>query len=708
MTPSKKTLRVQQFLLLIGMICIANAPLNAQHGIVPLLSQGPVPEQITQLAMEKLMEMDLRGRSRVERKAIENYEMGSTYFLDHVLKTRGIVFGTPHNHYLDSVAALLLAGYPEMAENVHIYILRSAEVNAYVLKGGVILVTAGLLAYLQSEAELAFVLAHEMAHWKEDHGLNIHLEISKRVVEAHRSSSFDFHQLLTDYFAYSQSQELEADSLAVARFYAAHGYQSDAVTDLLKKFYSSEDPFDNIHFDPDFFYPGIFPPDDESIHRPFIPMVERKEREDDMYTTHPGISERVNRLNAWFYPTDSLESEEMSNRFIVSESSFLAMRDAMRRELGLLYLQQEMLEMAMYQSWLMTSLDTAYCERSHYVMAYALYHQAMSIGQQRQQRGVTTRLEEHTHNGEILRLIACNYHLRDNPLLLTSVALYQFTRLYHQTNRHHAYKPFIDDLVMLLNYQESIDLNNIAKNASEKTLNEVIEKIHNDSLLQPLLSLVTQPDYLELFVREEEPSLQPKLLVLQPRFGYSVNRVERLVASERKKYAFVHDMQLSMERLQIDHELLDAGIFDEGDVDLFNRMITANEWLVEYWTHTRNRQHQFAIRPSGEAAFRNQFGDSYKYRIMIPFVASNWDIQYSPLRALGRTLRYLVIFPITPHAVINRYTGHDSYTRTGLIVVDVNSVTTRDNQSTAVGSRYRFDHVSGRFYQHLHRIKNEK
>ena len=50
-------------------------------------------------------------------------------------------------------------------------IVRSPEVNAFSTPGGNVLVTTGLLERLNDEAELAFVLGHEIAHVDHEHGL---------------------------------------------------------------------------------------------------------------------------------------------------------------------------------------------------------------------------------------------------------------------------------------------------------------------------------------------------------------------------------------------------------------------------------------------------------------------------------------------------------------------------------------------------------
>ena len=53
----------------------------------------------------------------------------------------------------------------------HFTVVDSPEVNAFALPGGYVYITRGIMAYLNSEAELAGVLAHEMGHVTARHGV---------------------------------------------------------------------------------------------------------------------------------------------------------------------------------------------------------------------------------------------------------------------------------------------------------------------------------------------------------------------------------------------------------------------------------------------------------------------------------------------------------------------------------------------------------
>jgi len=52
----------------------------------------------------------------------------------------------------------------------HFTVLDSPEINAFALPGGYVYVTRGIMAYLQSEAELAGVMGHEIGHVTARHG----------------------------------------------------------------------------------------------------------------------------------------------------------------------------------------------------------------------------------------------------------------------------------------------------------------------------------------------------------------------------------------------------------------------------------------------------------------------------------------------------------------------------------------------------------
>lgn len=71
--------------------------------------------------------------------------------------------------YINLLGATLALNTNRPELEFHLMILDTDELNAYAAPGGYIFITKGALKYIKDEAELAGVLAHEMAHITEKH-----------------------------------------------------------------------------------------------------------------------------------------------------------------------------------------------------------------------------------------------------------------------------------------------------------------------------------------------------------------------------------------------------------------------------------------------------------------------------------------------------------------------------------------------------------
>jgi beta-barrel assembly-enhancing protease len=125
-------------------------------------------------------------------------------------------------------------------------VLDTDEVNAFAAPGGFIFITRGALALMESEADLAGVLAHEIAHVDQKHVLD---EIRRSSVFQTVSDEADLRGPLLDrisefgssllFTGLSREDELEADSLAVL-YAAATGYRADGLVHFLQRFAAAE------------------------------------------------------------------------------------------------------------------------------------------------------------------------------------------------------------------------------------------------------------------------------------------------------------------------------------------------------------------------------------------------------------------------------------------------------------------------------------
>lgn len=120
-------------------------------------------------------------------------------------------------------------------------VLDSTTVNAFALPGGYIYITRGMLAYLNSEAELAAVLGHEIGHVTARHSVRQQSTATMTgllgaVISA--STGIQGIDTLTDMAGtaivrgYGREHELEADRLG-AEYLAKSGYDPEAMLEVV-------------------------------------------------------------------------------------------------------------------------------------------------------------------------------------------------------------------------------------------------------------------------------------------------------------------------------------------------------------------------------------------------------------------------------------------------------------------------------------------
>jgi predicted Zn-dependent protease len=127
-------------------------------------------------------------------------------------------------------------------QTYQITILNSPAINAFALPGGYLYVTRGLLALANDSAELAAVLAHEMAHVTANHGIQRQQKeaeevLASQVVNDVLKKDPDARVALVRgklrLAQFSRNQELEADAIGI-RAIARAGYDPFAAARFLQ------------------------------------------------------------------------------------------------------------------------------------------------------------------------------------------------------------------------------------------------------------------------------------------------------------------------------------------------------------------------------------------------------------------------------------------------------------------------------------------
>lgn len=112
-----------------------------------------------------------------------------------------------------------------------VFLTESEQVNAVALPGGNILVFAGLLKRIESENELAMILAHELGHFAHrDHlrglgrGLGLTVAAALLFGEENAASNLVSNTLMSFQVRYSQLQESAADRFALDLLHERYGH----------------------------------------------------------------------------------------------------------------------------------------------------------------------------------------------------------------------------------------------------------------------------------------------------------------------------------------------------------------------------------------------------------------------------------------------------------------------------------------------------
>lgn len=125
---------------------------------------------------------------RIEPDYYTEAQEGFGLAVASVLAKMGVYKNPNLDKYIASVGNLVVAASDVPDIGFRFFVLDIPQPNAYACPGGIVFITKGMLQNLQNEAELAFVLAHEIAHISKFHGI---AEAEKRKHHIAAESAFD-------------------------------------------------------------------------------------------------------------------------------------------------------------------------------------------------------------------------------------------------------------------------------------------------------------------------------------------------------------------------------------------------------------------------------------------------------------------------------------------------------------------------------------
>lgn len=340
-------------------------------------------------------------------------------YLKRIFSSGLILYGSELNRYIDRVADQLLKDHPDLRKQMRFYILKSTAVNAYAFNDNIIFVNIGLLAQIQNESELAFILAHELIHI-----VNKHIEIEKKDKKS-RKNKTKYDSRKDQFLAYhnrSREHEYESDKEGFIKFYENSGYSLDAINGVFDVLQYGYLPFDEIKFVRDFVETDFYKfPDNYFL----VNLTPIRSREDfiDTLSTHPSVLKRRTIMQ------DMVENSSVKNGalFIQSDSLFYKIRNLSRFECLNLFVKNHEYASSFFNAYILWK-DFPENEFVNQTIFYSLY----GVAKHKNKESISELLGSYKeYEGEIQQM----YHFlikinKDESYLLALRFAWDFSKKY--------------------------------------------------------------------------------------------------------------------------------------------------------------------------------------------------------------------------------------------------------------------------------------
>ena len=243
-------------LALTGSVASSQTSASAGGGNAPLPGQEPDPKTVHGYHDHSIRDIDAIGTRNVGcGRGVGNWysldrqiAMGKDYSAQ-VESTSKMIRDPQINEYVNRVGQNIVRNSDSQVPFV-IKVIDSDDINAFALPGGFFYMDAGMILAADSEAELAGVMAHEIAHVAACHAARGHTRgqlmnlISIPLMMVGGPIGYVAYESMSvamplTYLRFSRRFETEADYLGVQYMYKA-GYDPQALTAFFEKLRSME------------------------------------------------------------------------------------------------------------------------------------------------------------------------------------------------------------------------------------------------------------------------------------------------------------------------------------------------------------------------------------------------------------------------------------------------------------------------------------
>lgn len=336
-------------LLIIGSAILGKSSIAGQNTYEPYSFPSKIPAQYqidVEARYQRLMGELKESFPEKDEGQISRYAEKQVYGLKHIIESGRIYLGWKElENYLDAIVKKLLPSDIN-EEAIEVYASTGTSVNAFAFHNGTILINIGLLAEAESEAEVAFILSHELSHY-------FYKDVRKQYfnsLESKKKKNRDDEEFILEsainQAAYSRSMERRADSFSFHLTQKA-GYNIEPGIVSLYKMLSEEKQFDAMGGD------------GKTMKTVMVTEGKSGEKEEKtvdeyLFTSHPGLEKRTGMLRKMNQQNNKPKG---SNNFLVSESKFHSLREKARYEKIHLLLKRNQIRTAIEKSFAYHLLD---------------------------------------------------------------------------------------------------------------------------------------------------------------------------------------------------------------------------------------------------------------------------------------------------------------------------------------------------------------
>lgn len=696
------------WLSLIFLLGVAGASAQKQYDLNHfngLQSEGPVPEDI-QNSLRELYNLDKERVREYNQGKMTNRDLVlySSYQINKMMASGRILYGDPITLMVEKIADRLLEDEPELRSQLRFYTVKSSAVNAFCTGQGMIFVNVGLIAQLQDESQLAYILSHEIVHYVRKHNLEILTRNTRKDAKDNNIEDEIWNgdkalKLFIKYHNRSHAMETEADSVGLTRFYLRTGYSADldGVFDVLQ--YAAL-PFDEIPFDTNYFNTERY----RVPHHCFldsIKAISAPDDYDDSQSTHPNIQKRRESTAAILkqYPQGG------ENYIVTTPEDFARIRTLARFECIRMDLIDAEYTNAFYSCYLLqqTMPDNLYLEKARLQSLYGLAKYKTYLS-------VNSIIPPYTdYEGEIQQIYYFFRNISAGELSLLSVReLWKFKEQYpDETETRLLLEDIGKDLFVQHKYSldffthpgdsaKSVVLDTTSKHKNlkyDRIRKKKQEEKNNSSLNNIFYELfVTCPNldgFLQQCYKEKNNPSAPDAEADSKTRGiylysptYRIYKQPDMNLKIQKSEAHESQLPQQMETVVsktgfISHDFSDQALQQSNNSQAYNEFAQLNEWTSEFLNTRGTVPMHLYTQPQ-----MNVLNKQYDAGLMNLVFVGNVENYKSPYHPILSTMGILSVFGTAP--ILYNLFANKEKTYIQSLLIDTREADLKKNSSTEI------------------------